>query len=94
MSSGPLEGLEARVAELERLAVAGDADRPLNFAETCARSTTRSPETVRKWWSRSRLRQEYRLDLLFVKDVTGRLVSSPRRVAAWQRAMAAKWATR
>ena len=83
--------LEARVAELERVHAVGDADRPLDFAETVRCATTRSPATVRKWWSRPKTREAYRLDLLFTKDATGHLVSTPRRVSAWQRAMAAKW---
>ena len=85
--------IEERVAELERVMAAGDADRPLDFLETCRRATTRSPSTVKKWWSRRQAREGYRLDLLFTKDATGRLVSSPRRVVAWQRAMAAKWSS-
>jgi len=88
----PLASLAARVDELERVSAAGDADRPLDFAESCRRASTRATATVRKWWSRPATRTAYRLDLLFTKDATGRLVSSPRRIAAWQRAMAAKWA--
>ena len=83
--------LEARVGELERIALVGDADRPLDFLEACHRATTKAPSTVRRWWSHAATRAEYRLDLLFSKDATGHLVSSPRRIAAWQRAMAAKW---
>jgi hypothetical protein len=86
-----LERLSARVAELERVLACGDADRPLTFEETVARATTRSAATVRGWLARPARRREYLLDILFSKDVTGRWTSTPRRVAAWQRAIAVKW---
>ena len=86
-----LESLAARVTELERVHAVGDADRPLTFEETVRCATTRSTSTVRSWWKRPATRAAYRLDLLFTKDATGHLVSTPRRVAAWQRACAAKW---
>jgi hypothetical protein len=83
--------LSARVAELERVFACGDAARPLTFEETVARATTRSAATVRGWLARPARRREYLLDILFSKDVTGRWTSTPRRVAAWQRAIAVKW---
>jgi hypothetical protein len=79
--------LTRRVEGLEKVFAAGDADRPLDFMETCARATTRSPETVRTWWKHKATRKVYRLDVLFTKDVGGRLVSSPRAVARWHSAM-------
>lgn len=83
--------LEARVAEVERVLAAGGADEPLAFEEVCRRATTRAPSTVRRWWSHAATRAEYRLTDLFVKDATGHLTSTPRRIAAWQRTMSAKW---
>lgn len=85
--------LEAKVAELERVLVAGGADEPTDFLETCARATTKAPATVRRWWSHRATRQAYLLETLFVRDATGHLVSSPRRIATWQRACAQKWTT-
>jgi hypothetical protein len=81
--------LTRRIAELERVLRAGDADRPLDFEETVAQATTRSVSTVRDWWRRKAARKRYRLDILFVKDVTGRLTSTPRRVSQWQAAVRA-----
>jgi hypothetical protein len=85
-----LRALAARVEALERAWLAGDADAVLVFAETCAR-IRRVPGTVSRWYSRRETRERYRLEALFTRDATGHLVSSPRRLMAWQREMAAKF---
>ena len=89
MDEAVLADLARRVGELERAFHAGDADRPLDFLEACARATTRSPATVRSWWKRKPTRKRLKLELLFQRDATGRLTSTPRRVRQWQDAVRA-----
>lgn len=80
-----VEALAARVAELERIALVGSADRPLGLAEV-APAIRRSTPTVRRWLRSSKERGRRRLDLLVRRDVSGRWISTPRMIAAWRRA--------
>lgn len=82
--------LEARLAELERVHAVGDADRTILFPEVCD-SIRRADSTVRRWLASPALRKKYALETLFVRDVSGRLTSTPRKLVAWRRAMAAQW---
>lgn len=92
-SAPDLARIGQRLEALERAFAVGDADRVLVFGETCE-TIRRSPATVRRWWARRETRATFKLDVLFARDVTGRLVSSPRRIASWQAACRAKWAQR
>jgi hypothetical protein len=89
-SASDLARVEARLAELERVLAVGGADRALSFGETCA-AIRRAMSTVRRWERSPELRAKFRLDVLLVRDVAGRLTSSPRRLQAWRWAMAARW---
>lgn len=77
--------LAARVAELERIALAGDADRILLLEEAAAQ-IRRSVPTVRRWLASPAERTRRRLDLLFRRDASRRWISTPRMLAAWRRA--------
>jgi hypothetical protein len=80
--------LTARVAELERVRGVGDADRVLSLEEVAAR-IGRSPETIKRHWLRSFASQRmHRIELLLFRDVSGRWVSTPRKVQQWTDAIA------
>ncbi|HEY3349840.1 MAG TPA: hypothetical protein VGM13_08725 [Thermoanaerobaculia bacterium] len=80
-----VEALAARVGELERVALVGDADRVVGLAEV-APAINRAKATLRRWLRSPRERARRRLDLLFRRDASGRWVSTPRAIAAWRRA--------
>lgn len=79
------EALAARVQELERIALCGDADRIIGFDEAAAQ-INRAASTVRRWLRSPAERARRRLDLLFRRDSSGRWISTPRMIAAWRRA--------
>jgi hypothetical protein len=77
--------IERRVAELERVHLCGDADRPLTLAETAARiGSGRSVATLRGWMKRPAARRKFRLDMLLRKDPGGRWYSTARLLSIWQ----------
>ncbi len=76
--------LARRVAELERIALVGGADREIGLDEV-ASSIRRSVATLRRWLRSPSERARHRLDLLVRRDSSGRWVSTPRMVAAWRR---------
>jgi hypothetical protein len=76
--------LERRVAELERIHLCGDADRPLSLEETAARiGPGKSAATLRGWMKRPASRRKFRLDMLLRKDPGGRWYSTPRLLTIW-----------
>jgi len=81
--------LRARVAELERVQMCGDADRPMRLAELAKRiGPGKSVATLRGWIKRPASRRKYRLEMLLRRDPTGHWYSTPRLLAAWSNALA------
>jgi len=84
--------LKVRVAELERTQIAGGADRHLTLEEVAARiGPGRAPSTLRRWMKSATTRRRLRLDLLLLRDVSGRYFSTPRRLELWQQEVSRKF---
>ncbi len=84
-----LADVKRRMAELERVWAAGDADRQISVADF-ARSINRAPATVLGWWRNDHDRGKWRLTEVIQRDQAGRLFTTPRLVTKWKYATAAR----
>lgn len=84
-----LADVKRRMAELERVWAAGDADRQISVADF-ARSINRAPSTVLSWWRNDHDRAKWHLTEVIQRDLAGRLFTTPRLVSKWKHATAAR----
>lgn len=82
-----LADVRRRMAEIERVWAAGDADRHIGVGDF-ARQINRSERTVLRWWRTFDQRRKWHLEEVLERDPSGRLFTTPRKVHRWKAATA------
>lgn len=77
------DSLEYRVAQLERIVLAGSGDRLLGLREIAA-GLNRSIHTLRAWTKSGAKRTQYGVDRFMRQDATGRWCCSASELQKWR----------